>query len=166
MFPSRRECGTGPTSAEANGDIFHLKNPPDVQNQDGAHMAPATTGTTPTIRIACRKQSSISDTARGMPREIRLPNNCGRCGDAITQHSFHCGACSIADYDLCPRCFSKGLHCLDKDHKMRERAEGMVEERICSDVKENGQREMSLFFNAPSLREERLKSQCHGIEII
>ena len=67
---------------------------------------------------------------------------CDRCDKETSRHYFHCGTCVSADYYLCPMCFSRGLHCLDKYHQLREVSESSVEVRYHTSVRDNGQRDM------------------------
>lgn len=45
----------------------------------------------------------------------------GGCGtNGIQCHLFHCNVCDIGDFDICPKCYDKGLQCHDKDHLLVE----------------------------------------------
>ena len=65
---------------------------------------------------------------------------CDICGDLTAQLSFHCNTCSSGDYDLCPRCFSEGRHCLNQDHYLLEEGNGRSKSGYHSSVKQDGQR--------------------------
>ena len=67
---------------------------------------------------------------------------CNLCDGKATHHYFNCDVCESSNYDLCQPCFSKGLHCLNTDHQLREHSDFHDEERYHSSVKENGQREL------------------------
>ena len=46
---------------------------------------------------------------------------CDSCGALEIQfHFFHCNVCAGGNYDLCPRCFHKGIHCPNNDHLLVE----------------------------------------------
>ena len=66
---------------------------------------------------------------------------CDICRECTTEHYFECEICAIGDYDICPSCFSKGCHCLEPQHKLREHFRGRIsEERYYSSVAETGKR--------------------------
>lgn len=67
---------------------------------------------------------------------------CDICGVATSEHVFSCNICVSGDYDICPRCFNHGGHCLDPDHYLLEQSYATDEERYHSRVKENGQRDV------------------------
>ena len=43
---------------------------------------------------------------------------CDECGDVTTEIHFHCNLCKSGDYDLCPGCVDRGLHCLVPEHRL------------------------------------------------
>ena len=46
---------------------------------------------------------------------------CDQCRVLHIQfHFFHCNVCEGGNYDICPRCFDQGIHCLNKDHLLVE----------------------------------------------
>ena len=67
---------------------------------------------------------------------------CDICDVRTIQHNFHCNTCASNDYDICYRCFSRGAHCLESDHYLRECQEGVDEVKYYSNVKATGQREI------------------------
>ena len=142
MFPHTTECGVDSTRAGAGNDTIQPTLPQGVQSQDTTCTTPATTQTIPLSRSSTKHNTQYLTRPEECLAKYDSQINCDRCAEAATSHSFHCDVCSLADYDLCRRCFSKGLHCLDKDHKLRERGEGLTEERLYSHVKENRQRDV------------------------
>ena len=41
---------------------------------------------------------------------------CDHCGKQISSVFYKCNACFRADFDVCPTCFDKGMHCDDQTH--------------------------------------------------
>jgi len=50
--------------------------------------------------------------SRSVPENIY----CGVCGDCYQDDFLHCNTCLSGDWDLCIKCFERGLHCLDREH--------------------------------------------------
>ncbi|KAH7020494.1 hypothetical protein EDB80DRAFT_821519 [Ilyonectria destructans] len=67
---------------------------------------------------------------------------CDICRRLTTDRSFECIICSASSYDVCPQCFSEGAHCLEPRHYLTEQGSRVVQERLFSNVKENGKREV------------------------
>ncbi|KAH8672215.1 hypothetical protein BGZ61DRAFT_536867 [Ilyonectria robusta] len=67
---------------------------------------------------------------------------CDICKRLTTDRSFQCIICSVTSYDICPQCFSKGVHCLEPRHYLTEQGSQVFKERLFSNVKENGTREI------------------------
>lgn len=67
---------------------------------------------------------------------------CDICKQLTTDRSFQCIICSVTSYDVCPQCFSKGVHCLEPRHYLTEQGSRVVKGRLFSNVKENGKREI------------------------
>lgn len=78
---------------------------------------------------------------------------CNHCRDRTTLRYFHCSICESGDYDICPRCFFHGKHCLEQDHYLLEYSEGNKEERYFTNVKETGQRDV-ISIEHPRLSDE------------
>ena len=57
-----------------------------------------------------------SDDAPDPGRQMR----CNICQSIGLKHYYHCDTCDGADYDICHKCFGKGLHCLDPSHFILE----------------------------------------------
>ena len=62
-------------------------------------------------------RSNINSLGRGLLGMKR----CNGCGTTdIQSHFFYCSACDTGDFDICPGCYDKGLHCHDNDHLLAE----------------------------------------------
>ena len=59
---------------------------------------------------------------------------CNICGGQTSQRCFHCSTCMSGNFDLCPQCFSEGVHCLEDDYYLREIWDGTNEENYHSSV--------------------------------
>jgi hypothetical protein len=66
---------------------------------------------------------------------------CDLCGKLATKHYFHCSICASANFDICPRCFTQGGHCLEPDHYLREFRD-WNQVNVYTNIKENGRREI------------------------
>ena len=59
---------------------------------------------------------------------------CDECGTGTRlEISYHCNVCKLADFDLCRRCVSQGIHCFDKEHRLVERVYKNGEVRVCQE---------------------------------
>lgn len=58
--------------------------------------------------------------------------NCDECGSLTTDIHYHCNVCSLGDFDICPKCFSGGVHCFDIRHGLIKRV--MRAGKIVNDV--------------------------------
>ena len=68
---------------------------------------------------------------------------CDRCGKFTAEHGFTCKICNLGDYDICPECLhSRGLHCLDKTHCLKEFYIGMKEQKYYTSVQADGKRKV------------------------
>ena len=70
---------------------------------------------------------------------------CDLCGKGIRMLFFHCNICSKGDYDICPKCYDAGLHCLEQDHllvELENRGSCPVARRYHSRVKSSGKRDV------------------------
>ena len=47
---------------------------------------------------------------------------CDNCGALAPSEHYHCSMCDGGDFDICPACVSKGIHCRDSRHKLRKRS--------------------------------------------
>ena len=65
---------------------------------------------------------------------------CDRCGAFTMRHYFHCSLCE--DYDVCKKCFDAGRHCLDLGHWLREKFDGLNEDRYWSTPDSVGERKL------------------------
>ncbi|KAI0165377.1 hypothetical protein GGR52DRAFT_585411 [Hypoxylon sp. FL1284] len=71
-----------------------------------------------------------------------LDVRCDVCRKLTRDHFFHCNICDSGDYDLCPECFTRGAHCLQSGHYMREMFYGIVqEEMFYTSVDDSGHRD-------------------------
>jgi next-to-BRCA1 protein 1 len=54
---------------------------------------------------------------------------CNSCEQAMQNVHFHCGICENGDYDLCPACVNRGVHCPGEGHWLVKRfvKDGSVE---------------------------------------
>lgn len=72
---------------------------------------------------------------------------CDTCGGFTGEHYYHCSSCFSANFDICSDCFSKGAHCLNRDHLLQEMpndmhnmwytcvgANGMRDQRLLPDL--------------------------------
>jgi hypothetical protein len=46
---------------------------------------------------------------------------CDECGALMTEDYFHCNVCTEGDFDICQRCFAKGIRCYDSEHLLMKR---------------------------------------------
>ena len=77
-------------------------------------------GAQPDVTKSC-PLTRIEDCVERYGRTI----TCDRCSKLANDHFFHCKICTSGDYDICPGCFKKGLHCLGDDHYLQEYCEKM-----------------------------------------
>lgn len=63
---------------------------------------------------------------------------CSLCSGDCSRHYFHCGVCDSSDFDLCPSCFAKGMHCQDPGHFLREYRDPKTDEHSSVDPPETG----------------------------
>ncbi len=45
---------------------------------------------------------------------------CDECGERTTDIRYHCNICDQGDFDLCPACIERGIHCLVPQHRLRK----------------------------------------------
>jgi hypothetical protein len=77
--------------------------------------------------------------------EVNPPfTTCDHCGHRTTEHYFRCSVCVSGDYDLCPRCFSQGIHCMESNHYLQEFSSGRTESKYYTSVKGAGSRDIIL----------------------
>ena len=55
-------------------------------------------------------------------------DRCDGCGHVAADELFHCNACSLGDFDLCPACVARGFHCYKQElslvHRVRLKCGG------------------------------------------
>jgi hypothetical protein len=84
------------------------------------------------------------------PKRIPLPLEemwgdhvtCDSCGQRAYGKSFHCRICHGGNYELCPRCFSQGIHCPEPEHFLLERPTEAIARKLYSRPRIDGQREL------------------------
>ena len=75
---------------------------------------------TPSARSTSESISACSDLI-SLGRGLVGMKRCSRCGTTNIQfHYFKCTVCDMGDFEICPRCYDKELHCDDKDHLLVE----------------------------------------------
>ena len=75
---------------------------------------------TPSASSTSEPTSTCSDTD-SLGRGLLGMKRCNGCGTTNIQcHRFSCNVCDTGDFDICPGCYDKGLHCHDKDHLLVE----------------------------------------------
>ncbi|KAI0154458.1 hypothetical protein GGR57DRAFT_115608 [Xylariaceae sp. FL1272] len=71
-----------------------------------------------------------------------ITRQCNVCRAETTGHSFKCTTCDAGDFDMCPSCFARGVHCYDAAHYLREHSTETTRDKFYSAVKLNGEREV------------------------
>ena len=70
---------------------------------------------------------------------------CDVCKFGAKGQFFHCNTCLSADFDLCQKCFDRGLHCHERDHFLVEMTSKqgwlIVSDNYHSNLKADGLRE-------------------------
>ena len=75
---------------------------------------------TPSASSTFESVSADSDFC-SLGRGLLGMSRCDECGITdIKGHFFHCNVCAAGDFDICPRCYDRGLHCHDKGHLLME----------------------------------------------
>ncbi|KAK7972513.1 hypothetical protein PG988_006647 [Apiospora saccharicola] len=87
------------------------------------------------------KETPVEDDMVAWPINIR----CRRCQAPTADHYYHCGRCLIRAmcYEICPRCFADGHHCMDDDHYLQELRKREPQGKYYSCVGADGHREVS-----------------------
>lgn len=82
-----------------------------------------------------------------LPHFLSLYDNfalCNLCGSLTSDSVYSCSICDSGDFSLCSKCLTKGRHCHDDNHYLREKRQGLPESYV-SNVKETGGREIFAF---------------------
>jgi hypothetical protein len=142
MFPPMAEDNANLTKEVDDGGIIHPSDHQDISIEGGTAKDHASqqmsTRSGPPAECTPNHFTRLEECLERYNHEV----NCDICGERTSQPYFRCRICASANYDLCPRCFFQGAHCLECDHYLREYSEGNKEEIYYSNVKETGQRDV------------------------
>lgn len=123
MFPPTVEDNTNPTRSASDAEINHPSVHQSLVTGEGTieyHASP---------QKPSRPRPPTACTSNNLARleecleKYDLSVGCDICGKRTGQHYFSCKICALADSDICPGCFSRGGHCFDPRHLLREYSE-------------------------------------------
>ena len=77
-------------------------------------------------------EGPVSPSSFSLSDRFSFSVNCDECGSLTTDIHYHCNVCSLGDFDICPKCFSGGVHCFDIRHGLIKRV--MRAGKIVNDV--------------------------------
>jgi hypothetical protein len=76
---------------------------------------------------------------------------CDICEERCINLHYYCEVCELGNYDVCQKCFAKGLHCRNTTHflikvDIKDACSKALGKKICySGVNEHGERAMAVF---------------------
>ena len=142
MFPPMAEDKGEKSKGVGEGGILHLSNYQDISVEGGTveEHTSQQRSQQPGPRSGCTPTHSPRLEEYVLAYENVIA--CDFCKARTTPWYFHCSVCHSGDYDICPRCFFQGAHCLEHDHYSLEYSEGNTKARYHTSVKETGQRDV------------------------
>ena len=64
--------------------------------------------------------TAMRDILTGFAAPVWLDVDCNECSKRTTDMYYHCNICDRGNFDLCPACIERGIHCSDPHHRLRK----------------------------------------------